>query len=121
MIDCYQQTEPDRQDSQHGQPPAADRSQQPEGHLRFRLRQEERSAARASTPAGASTDPQTCDDAAALAQKGLTVPKPAGMSDADWTKFTGGAYPIYHSTIALDDMVSKKDYARAQSRSTPRS
>ena len=28
-------------------------------------------------PSGSSTDPQTCDDAAALAQKGLTVPKPA--------------------------------------------
>ena len=30
---------------------------------------------------GVTTDPQTCDDAAALAQKGLTAPKPASMSD----------------------------------------
>ena len=63
--------------------------------------------------AGVTTDPQTCDDAAALAQKGLTVPKPAGMSDADWTKFTGLAYPIFHSAIALDDIVSKKDLKSA--------
>ena len=31
---------------------------------------------------GSSTDPQTCDDAAALAQKGLTVPKPATCQTA---------------------------------------
>lgn len=62
---------------------------------------------------GVSSDPQTCDDAAALAQKGLTVPKPAGMSDADWTKFTGLAYPIFHSTLALDDIASKKDLKSA--------
>jgi tetratricopeptide (TPR) repeat protein len=64
-------------------------------------------------PSGSSTDPQTCDDAAALAHKGLTVSKPAGMSDADWKTFTGNYYPIYHSAIALDDMLSKKDYAGA--------
>ena len=64
-------------------------------------------------PSGASTDPQTCDDAAALAQKGLTVAKPAATSDADWKTLTTGTYPIYHSAIAFDDMVSKKDYAGA--------
>ena len=62
---------------------------------------------------GVATDPQTCDDAAALAQKGLTAPKPAGMSDEDWKKLTGGAYPVFHSTIAFDDAVSKKDFAGA--------
>src|SRR5208337_2693439 len=62
---------------------------------------------------GVSSDPQTCDDAAALAQKGLTAPKPAGVSDDDWKKLTGGAYPVFHSAIAFDDAVSKKDFAGA--------
>ena len=62
---------------------------------------------------GVTTDPQTCDDAAALAQKGLTAPKPAGMSDDDWKKLTGGAYPAFHSAIAFDDAVSKKDFKGA--------
>ena len=42
---------------------------------------------------GLSIDPQTCDDAAALAQKGLRAKKPAGISDDDWKKLTGGTYP----------------------------
>jgi tetratricopeptide (TPR) repeat protein len=58
---------------------------------------------------GDSTDPKTCDDAAALAQKGLALPKPDGTSDDDWKKLTGATYPIYHSTIALDDLIAKKD------------
>ncbi len=35
------------------------------------------------------------------------------MSDADWKNLTGNYYPIFHSAIAFDDMVSKKDYAGA--------
>jgi len=62
---------------------------------------------------GVATDPQTCDDAAVLAQKGLTVPKPASMSDDDWKKLTSAAYPAFHSAIAFDDAVSKKDFAGA--------
>jgi hypothetical protein len=62
---------------------------------------------------GSSTDPQTCDDAAALAQKGLTVPKTADTSDSDWKNLTATAYPIFHSAIAFDDAVSKKDFAGA--------
>jgi hypothetical protein len=62
---------------------------------------------------GDSKDPQTCDDAAALAQKGLTAPKPAGMADPDWKKMTDAAYPAFHSTIALDYALAKKDYANA--------
>jgi len=58
---------------------------------------------------GLSTDPQTCDDAAALAQKGLLAPKPAATSPDDWKKLTAGTYPAFHSAIALDDIVSKKD------------
>lgn len=62
---------------------------------------------------GESKDPQTCDDAAALAQKGLAIPKPASTSDAEWSKLTGATYPIYHSAIALDDAISKKDFKDA--------
>jgi hypothetical protein len=62
---------------------------------------------------GVSTDPQTCDDAAALAQKGLTAAKPADTSDEDWKKLTASAYPMFHSAIAFDDAVSKKDFASA--------
>jgi hypothetical protein len=54
-------------------------------------------------------DSQTCDDAAALANKGLSTPKPAKTSEADWKIQTGAVYPIFHSAIALDDILSKKD------------
>jgi hypothetical protein len=63
---------------------------------------------------GASTDPQTCDDAATLAAKGLRVAKPAGTHADEWKKLTGAAFPIFHSAIALDDMVSKKDVKAAE-------
>jgi hypothetical protein len=59
---------------------------------------------------GFATDPQPCDDAAALAQKGLTVAKAAATSADDWKKQTALAYPIFDSSIALDDAVSKKDF-----------
>jgi hypothetical protein len=60
-----------------------------------------------------SSDQQVCDDAAALAQKGLGVSKPAATADADWQKLTHAAFPIFHSTNALDDTI-KKDYKGAQ-------
>jgi hypothetical protein len=63
---------------------------------------------------GKSSDAATCDDAAAMAQKGLQVPKPAATSDDEWKKLTGAAYPIFHSAIALDDALSKKDFKGAQ-------
>jgi hypothetical protein len=56
-----------------------------------------------------NSDPQVCGDAAALAQKGLTVAKAAETSDADWKTMTDATYPIYHSAIALDDAVKKDD------------
>ena len=68
---------------------------------------------KALDPSGSSTDPQTCDDGAAMAQKGLTVLKPAETSDADWKTLTGNLYPLFHSAIAYDDLVAKKDYAGA--------
>jgi hypothetical protein len=59
---------------------------------------------------GAKTgDAQTLDDAATLAHKGLVTPKPAATSDADWKKLTDASYPIFHSAIAVDDILSKKD------------
>jgi tetratricopeptide (TPR) repeat protein len=56
-----------------------------------------------------SNDPQSCDDGAVLARKGLSIPKPAAMSDSDWKTLTAN----FDSVIALDDMYSKKDYADA--------
>jgi hypothetical protein len=61
-----------------------------------------------------TSDAQTCDDAAALAQKGLSAPKPAGVSDDDWNKQKSATYPIFHSAIALDDALSKKDFKAAE-------
>jgi tetratricopeptide (TPR) repeat protein len=60
-----------------------------------------------------TSDQQTCDDAAALAQKGLLAVKPAGVSDGDWKKQTDTTAPFFHSAIAVDDMVAKKDPAAA--------
>jgi hypothetical protein len=60
-----------------------------------------------------TSDAQTCDDAAALAHKGLLAAKPVGTSDADWKKLIGGTYPVFHSAIAFDDAVSKKDFSGA--------
>src|SRR5208337_4456168 len=56
-------------------------------------------------------DPQPCDNAAILAQKGLAATKPAETDPATWTNITGAAFPIFHSAIALDDVLVKKDYA----------
>lgn len=60
-----------------------------------------------------TSDAQTCDDAAALAQKGLASTKPAGVSDDDWKKQTDATFPFFHSAIAVDNLVSKKDPAAA--------
>src|SRR5580698_7156338 len=62
---------------------------------------------------GNLTDAQPCDNGAALATKGLTVPKPAATADPDWAKMTAFMYPVFDSAIALDDVLSKKDYAAA--------
>jgi hypothetical protein len=60
-----------------------------------------------------TSDAQTCGDAAALAQKGLSAPKPTGTSDDDWKKQTAATYPIYNSAIAADDVYGKKDFTAA--------
>jgi len=62
---------------------------------------------------GKSNDIQTCDDGAALASKGLQTTKPAGLTDDDWKKQTGIAYPAFHSMMALDAAM-KKDFKTAE-------
>ena len=64
------------------------------------------------------SDAQICDAAAALAQKGLAAPKPAGTADDDWKKMTDAAYPIFHSAIAIDDSTVKRDYKAAEDQYT---
>jgi hypothetical protein len=66
------------------------------------------------TQCGRTSDAQTCDDAAALSSKGLVAAKPAGTADDEWKKLTSAAYPIFHSAIALDDAISKKDFKAAE-------
>jgi hypothetical protein len=63
---------------------------------------------------GKTSDAQTCDDAAAMATKGLALAKPADTADADWKKLTGAAFPLFHSAIALDDAIAKKDFKAAE-------
>jgi len=62
---------------------------------------------------GKTQDAQTCNDAAALAQKGLAIAKPAGVADEQWKQQTAAAYPVFHSAIAWDDSLAKKDYKSA--------
>ena len=60
-----------------------------------------------------TSDQQTCDDMAALAQKGLTAQKPEGLSADQFKQQTDAVYPVFHSALALADVVSKKDPAAA--------
>jgi hypothetical protein len=62
---------------------------------------------------GKTMDASVCDDAAALARKGLTTTKPAEVSEADWKNQTGAAFPVFHSVIALDLALAKKDFKGA--------
>jgi hypothetical protein len=62
---------------------------------------------------GKTQDAQACDDAAALAERGLTATKPTDTSASDWKKLIGATYPVFHSAIALDDAVTKKDFKSA--------
>jgi hypothetical protein len=62
---------------------------------------------------GKTSDVATCDDAGALAQKGLQLQQPQGTPPDEWKKMTDAAYPIFHSTVALDDGI-KKDWKGAQ-------
>jgi len=62
---------------------------------------------------GVAADTQACDDAAALARKGLIVPKPADTSADDWKTETARSYPLLDSAIASDDVYAKKDFKAA--------
>jgi tetratricopeptide (TPR) repeat protein len=52
------------------------------------------------------------DKASDFAKKGLAAPKPAEMSDADFTKLKSGTYPILYSAIGIAAL-NKKDSASA--------
>jgi hypothetical protein len=56
---------------------------------------------------------QLLDDAAAMAQKGLQATKPAEVKDEDFKKQKSTTDPVFHSVIAYDDEVSKKDIKAA--------
>jgi hypothetical protein len=58
-------------------------------------------------------DAQACDDAAVLAKKGLTIVRPADTTEADWKNLIDGTYPAFHSIIALDEAISRKDFKAA--------
>jgi len=66
--------------------------------------------------AGQSTDPAAkqslLDDAAALAQRGLSANKPIVVAQSDWDTQKAGATPIFEGAIGADDD-AKKDYADA--------
>jgi hypothetical protein len=66
-------------------------------------------ADKATDPAAKQPD---LDKAADYAQKGLTAPKPNGMSDADFQKVKEAANPVFYRAIATDALV-KKDAATA--------
>ena len=53
------------------------------------------------------------DDAAANAQKGLAATKPAEVKDDDFKKQKSTTDPFFHSVIAYDDELSKKDFKGA--------
>jgi tetratricopeptide (TPR) repeat protein len=112
LMQCYQQSNnPDKTLS------AASRLLQVDPNnmtaIYFSAALKKQQCAKSVDATGVATDTQTCDDAGTLAQKGLTAPKPAAMSDNDWKNYTSTAYPVFHSTIAFDDAVSKKDFKGA--------
>lgn len=44
-------------------------------------------------------DAQSCNDAAALAQKGLTITKETEVSSADWSRQTAAAHPLFLAAL----------------------
>jgi hypothetical protein len=113
LIDCYQATnKPDDALSAASRLLQVDPNNMKAIFISVYLKKQQ--CAKSLDATGVSTDPQTCDDAASLAQKGLTVSKPASMNDGDWKNMTTLAYPTFESTIAFDDAVSKKDFKAAE-------
>jgi len=117
MIDCYQQTnQPDALLSAASRLLQIDPNNMKAIYITVSVKKT--LCGKALDPSGASTTrrPATM---VRHGQKGLSVPKPADTSDADWKTMTANLYPVFHSAIAYDDLVSKKDYA-APSGSTRR-
>jgi hypothetical protein len=113
LIDCYQATnKPDDALSAASRLLQVDPNNMKAIFISVYLKKQQ--CAKSLDATGAATDTQTCDDAGSLAQKGLTVAKPASMADDPWKQMTAQAYPIFHSTIAFDDAVSKKDFKGAE-------
>jgi hypothetical protein len=63
--------------------------------------------------ANAAQAPALLDDAAAMAQKGLSATKPADVKDEDFKKQKSTTDPFFLSVIASDDINSKKDFTAA--------
>jgi len=112
MIDCYQQlNQSDNALSAASRSLQADPNGMKAIYISVWIKKNQ--CAKSVDASGYATDLQTCDYAGALAQEGLTVPKPAEMTDVDWRNLTTAAYPVFHSVIAFDDLVSKKDFKGA--------
>jgi hypothetical protein len=73
------------------------------------IEKQQASAAAATKPPDTAKQAQLLDDAAAIAQKGLTATKPADVKDDDFKKQKDSADQLFHSVIADDDLYSKKD------------
>jgi len=56
---------------------------------------------------------QLLDDAAALATKGLAATKPDDVKDEDFKKQKATTDPFFHSVLAYDALISKKDLKTA--------
>jgi hypothetical protein len=61
----------------------------------------------ANQPANAANKQQMLDDAAAIAQKGLSASKDPCMSQADYDKMKDLATPVFYSGIGADAMAKK--------------
>jgi len=61
----------------------------------------------ANQPANAANKQQMLDDAAEMAQKGLSASKDSCMSQADYEKIKDLATPVFLSAVAADDMAKK--------------
>jgi TonB family protein len=56
---------------------------------------------------------QACDDAAALAQSGLAIPRSSLLADEEWTKHADANDAIFHTAIGVDLSNSRKDFKAA--------
>jgi hypothetical protein len=112
MIDCYQTS-----NNSDGALSAAKRLLQVDPNnmkaIFISVYLEKQQCGKSLDATGTASDTQTCDDSGAIAQRGLTAPKPADMQSGPWQQMTSQTYPMFHSAIAFDDAVSKKDFQGA--------